>query len=501
MTMTGISALDALVGGNGNGPAAVRRLTSGQSRAGRKGGTSGRRTRGIGAAALAVLALALFAVPGTAQAGDGLAAGMAQMALHNAVAADVIYDGPVAVFSSTSAQLASAGDSVLLDGSASRVDPGDPIFYSWREDPANPVVGLIPPNADHLSRLRLHLPEPGRYRFGLQVTNGEEVGGRILTKQAAAGVPDNSKLDSVLGGDAIMTVDVAGMTGETFVMPSDGSINLSNVRLVAYEDMDAAQIAQELGEAPATALDAGPIIVSYHTIRDNETGAETRTLEAMRIILDDPEITVDGVRLFYRCYSGVYISAEELAADELFEKYSVSSIDDMWALEEQGLVGPGAHWSDEEVTGLWVVGDGLESHLIISSNHHWMETATPPTETYCTGMGRWRLVSSGSNMVARAFMGSRPLDAAISDSEGRYTLERLPFDSERVFLTWTHQPEFLDSNIEQLILNPASAERHWGVSRPSADEISGEITDRNSGDPSAGPTSPCSRARACTRTM
>jgi len=69
--------------------------------------------------------------------------------------------------------LPSLGEGAVLDASPSFDPEGDPLLYSWREWPQNPVLGLLPAAAHSLSNLHLHFPAPGRYRFDLQVSDGQ----------------------------------------------------------------------------------------------------------------------------------------------------------------------------------------------------------------------------------------------------------------------------------------------------------------------------------------
>jgi len=79
---------------------------------------------------------------------------------------------PTVAVAETQIFLPSLGEAAVLDASLSFDPDGDPILYSWREGPDNPVLGLVPAATHSLSNLYLHFPAPGRYRFDLQVSDG-----------------------------------------------------------------------------------------------------------------------------------------------------------------------------------------------------------------------------------------------------------------------------------------------------------------------------------------
>lgn len=62
---------------------------------------------------------------------------------------------------------------VVFTVSDSHDPDGDPLFFSWRESPGNPVKGLIPPESEHLDRIAITPPRVGRYEFDLVVSDGE----------------------------------------------------------------------------------------------------------------------------------------------------------------------------------------------------------------------------------------------------------------------------------------------------------------------------------------
>ena len=129
-------------------------------------------------------------------------------------------NAPVAAVAQAQIFLNSLGDAAVLDASPSSDPDGDPLWFSWREDPRNPVLGLVPLRSEGLERLRLHFPKPGVYVFELVVSDGVLVG--------------DSNPDAPGAQGAYITVYVPGVTGSTYAWPSDDLVRLAGARVGVF---------------------------------------------------------------------------------------------------------------------------------------------------------------------------------------------------------------------------------------------------------------------------
>jgi len=133
------------------------------------------------------------------------------MMLLTSAAAYATNSPPVVRVAEQQVFLSSLSDRAVLDASSSYDPDGDPLLFSWRENPTNAHLGLIPIGSEHMPRLDLYFPSPARYEFEVQVSDGRDVSAETR----------------------VITVYVPGLKGVVNVTPSD-VVRLSDVTLTAY---------------------------------------------------------------------------------------------------------------------------------------------------------------------------------------------------------------------------------------------------------------------------
>ncbi len=92
-------------------------------------------------------------------------------------------------------------------------------FFSWRESPANPVLGLLPADADLRAGVTLDFPKPGTYRFSVRALR-----------------------QGVFSDETGAVVFVPGLQGQVCISPSGGALPVANVAVRAYNDYQAASL-------------------------------------------------------------------------------------------------------------------------------------------------------------------------------------------------------------------------------------------------------------------
>lgn len=132
----------------------------------------------------------------------------------------VLNGRPVAVVATNQIYLQSLGDHADVDASRSYDPDGDVLFYSWREDPRNPVLGLIPLVSQGLSRVRLYFPKPGIYVFEVAVSDGQAV--------------SDTNPDATGAQGQYVTVYVPGINATTYAFPSDDVVRLADTQVGVF---------------------------------------------------------------------------------------------------------------------------------------------------------------------------------------------------------------------------------------------------------------------------
>ncbi len=126
---------------------------------------------------------------------------------------------PIAAVAQDTFDLLSQYDVVEIDGTPTRDPDRDNrfLFYSWREDPRNPVLGLAPVGADTNPKPRLIFPEAGRYIFNLVASDGI--------------APSDTDTASPGAQGPKITVNVPGIRGSLYALPSFDTVRLADVEV------------------------------------------------------------------------------------------------------------------------------------------------------------------------------------------------------------------------------------------------------------------------------
>jgi hypothetical protein len=357
---------------------------------------------------------------------------------------------PEAVIAPSQQILNSMGDPAVLDATGSTVGTGTSLSYSWREDPNNPALGLLPANADSIDTVTLYFPKPGHYEFRLRVSDGVQSGGNAF---------DNE--------DAVAAVDVPGIVGSTYALPSDGSIKVPGTHLLVYSHMEAAEQGIQNMDNPPVTIASGPDGVENHCWWVDHPDFGGRCFDGPLRAPDPLDDDEDNQAV---------IDAYEAALEE-FEEWGGHPADYRFWYN----VFPAIDWRPEMVTGMYLVTGGLHPYQITNSGWGGMEVSASINSH--PGDGQWWVVTNTGHDFRRSLMGTIPLDVAVSDSEGNYSLENLPFSTDEITMAWVREPDYVGSNTEELVLNPANVERDWGIARPSESEVSGLVQERTTSAP------------------
>ncbi len=129
---------------------------------------------------------------------------------------------PVAAVVQDTFDLLSQYDVVEIDGTPTRDPDRDNrfLFYSWREDPRNPILGLVPFEADTNPKPRLIFPEGGRYIFNLVASDGIAPSDQDTASPGAQGPK--------------ITVNVPGIRGSLYALPSFDTVRLADVEVALF---------------------------------------------------------------------------------------------------------------------------------------------------------------------------------------------------------------------------------------------------------------------------
>ncbi|MCC6142718.1 MAG: carboxypeptidase regulatory-like domain-containing protein [Candidatus Hydrogenedentes bacterium] len=129
-----------------------------------------------------------------------------------------------------------------LYSSLNNAAAGGTVRYSWREAPSNPVLGLLPPEADYQSALAVYFPKPGRYEFRLRAYDGTNLSSNPAGQE-----------------ESVAIVDVPGFIGDTYALPSEGAVKIPNTHIRAYSSAEFAEDGLATAGAPLLTLDAGNV--------------------------------------------------------------------------------------------------------------------------------------------------------------------------------------------------------------------------------------------------
>ena len=301
-----------------------------------------------------------------------------------------------------------------------------------------------------MSQVSLNFPVPGRYEFRLRVSDGTLVGGRF---------EDND--------EAVAVIDVPGMTGKVYALPTDGVLPVSDVQVAVYPSLEAAEQGLLNAASPPATLASGQFAEVFLWWEVTHPLFGTRYFETPYTVNDVPDVITQE---FWDEW-GQYISAGHW-------EVHVS----VWTDAAHTI--PAADWSPNEMNGLWYVGPGLHAWQILDSggNGLWIDGGI----NNAPGHGVWWIIQSPSNTLQRRLLGTTLTDVAVTDSEGNYTLENVGFADglsgiAELVVSWSKSPEYLGSNTERIFLNPTNMERDLGIARASLSTLEGRVVDRSTG--------------------
>jgi hypothetical protein len=247
----------------------------------------------------------------------GLAVGAVFMAVT--ATAQAQNHSPTARVAETQIFLTSLGDAAALDASPSFDPDGDTLLYSWREHPANPVLGLVPAASHSLSNLHLDFPAPGRYRFDLQVSDGRSASetteaitvyvpglqGVVRLAESMARVPDvtvaafSNATDAAANTNAV-DVDISDSRGR-FTLENTTPASTTNsrtytIKLTRTNFLDTVTDRTVMPD-PEPGAEDGDLSIGRDsvsllrgTVEDGETG---RLLSGVRVYLEGKERPTD----------------------------------------------------------------------------------------------------------------------------------------------------------------------------------------------------------------
>ena len=130
-------------------------------------------------------------------------------------------EAPVAEVTETVINLPNLAAPAVLDASGSWDPDDDLLYYSWREDPDNPVFGLLPLNSENMPKITVFFPVPGLYVFDLVVSDGQ-----------------TTSLGNNGGAPVSVNVEVPGLTGITYALPTWGDVRVPNTTVAAFTSYD-----------------------------------------------------------------------------------------------------------------------------------------------------------------------------------------------------------------------------------------------------------------------